>query len=75
MSSSFKSHHEQQQHPIHYWIGSAKAAKLYPWNLAEAVLFYFIKLFIFHDNSIIYMVDCVKSVGERASCEAHFLNH
>lgn len=41
------------------------AAKLHNWALAE--LFFFIELFIFHDISIIYMVDCVKS-GGRVSC-------
>lgn len=40
------------------------AAKLHNWALAEP---FFIELFIFHDISIIYMVDCVKS-GGRVSC-------
>lgn len=41
-----------------------RAAKLHNWALAEPFL---IELFIFHDISIIYMADCVKSGGS-VSC-------
>lgn len=42
------------------------AAKLHNWALSRAS-FFCIDVFIFHDISIIYMVDCVKS-EERVSC-------
>lgn len=49
---------------ITLWEMFIHTAKLHNWTMAEPLL---IELFIFHEISIIYMLDCAES-GGRVSC-------